>query len=456
MQLLEMQQGSVELKKGTSDSEIKKYTTKGIDVQLVDPSTGKIAEGESPYEYSKTDSSALGQEVVRTLITTLKAQGDEIHKTPEGKPDVKLSAGTNRFSVEVNYGDNVLAKNDTFKFTIDPKAGKLLFKLGNKDIPLVNIAVTDGNNDALNTVLLQKNLGLVLKKLKTEPNVTIPGEEPVAEPIEPVNEKQLTKPETKKREEIVKAMKKQGAPKDAKTYAIATAQAKKVAEELDPVGKEDDDINNDGEVDSTDKYLGKRRQAISKNIGEDLDVGHEDNEPSMLQGDVYQIAKNAAELYRALEAFEGQGEVDFPHWWQAKIIKAADDLQCAKEYLEFETREPAIDAAISTLGEAKGTCCHKCGHVHVKGTSHPTPYLTGQKNCKLSEAVTVPGDVAALQKAQTSATTMQAKSKNINNMTEFPGAFETWISSLGLPPDKATRGTLESAIRKVLVKLGYK
>ena len=65
-------------------------------------------------------------------------------------------------------------------------------------------------------------------------------------------------------------------------------------------------------------------------------------------------------------------------------------------------------------------------------------------------------DVAALGKAQTSATTVQAKAKNINNMTEFPGAFENWISNLGLPPEKVTRGTLESAIRKVLVKLGYK
>jgi hypothetical protein len=33
---------------------------------------------------------------------------------------------------------------------------------------------------------------------------------------------------------------------------------------LDPVGKEDDDINNDGKVDKTDKYLKNRRKAIAK------------------------------------------------------------------------------------------------------------------------------------------------------------------------------------------------
>lgn len=35
---------------------------------------------------------------------------------------------------------------------------------------------------------------------------------------------------------------------------------------MDAVGKEDKDINNDGKVDSTDKYLKKRRGKISKNI----------------------------------------------------------------------------------------------------------------------------------------------------------------------------------------------
>jgi len=33
-------------------------------------------------------------------------------------------------------------------------------------------------------------------------------------------------------------------------------------EGMDPVGKEDSDINNDGKTDGTDKYLMKRRKAI--------------------------------------------------------------------------------------------------------------------------------------------------------------------------------------------------
>jgi hypothetical protein len=545
-------------------------------------------------------------------VDTLKAQGDEIHKTPEGRPDVKLTAGTNRFSIEVNYGDNVNAKNDIFKFTIDPQTSKLIYKLGTNDVPIVSILkTTEGNADSVNKTLLQKNLGVVLKKLKTAPKVNDTQQEPsddeydqmaAMEPesdpsqigkyipeevtngnnlsdkfsneeilravaplgkfqkvkqylfslkksgekfntleeyikhfqnfeleVESLGEKQLTKPEVRKREEIVKAMKKQGASKSSKTYTIATAQAKKlaesyiigednwkdilsdlkrigwtiegwtaikqigdwtdrkhieleydpgytgnilwtiymgdsvvmsngefnagglsakelnreiwnnieesvtkkVAEKLDPVGKEDHDINNDGKVDSTDKYLTKRRETISQNIdevtnpeltkyvnrfvgglakmydystqdavyaimgvlrsqgwkglNEDLDLGHEDDEPGMLLGDIYGIMQSAKSLYELVTQFEGQQEVDFPHWWQAKIVNAKANLSAARQYLDYEVNKPQTQAVVAHLGEAKGTCCHKCGHVHVKGTSHPTPYLTGQKNCKFRD-----------------------------------------------------------------------
>lgn len=47
--------------------------------------------------------------------------------------------------------------------------------------------------------------------------------------------------------------------------AYQEVQEKK-EKKLDPVGKEDDDIDNDGDTDSTDKYLLNRRKAISKAI----------------------------------------------------------------------------------------------------------------------------------------------------------------------------------------------
>lgn len=44
---------------------------------------------------------------------------------------------------------------------------------------------------------------------------------------------------------------------------------KVLEEKLDPVGKEDEDINNDGKVDKTDGYLKNRRQTVSKAIAKE-------------------------------------------------------------------------------------------------------------------------------------------------------------------------------------------
>lgn len=80
-----------------------------------------------------------------------------------------------------------------------------------------------------------------------------------------------------KYERMVKHIKK-GYSKDGKltdkekSIAYATAWKKKNEEfelsekKLDPVGKEDSDIDNDGDVDKSDKYLHSRRKKVSKII----------------------------------------------------------------------------------------------------------------------------------------------------------------------------------------------
>ena len=109
-----------------------------------------------------------------------------------------------------------------------------------------------------------------------------------------------------------------------------------------------EDVTGDGKIDSKD-YLAKRDAAIKKakaEVKEDIDLGHEDNEPHMLKGDLYRIGKYAMELYQMVDQFEGQGEVDFPSWWQAMITDAATKMVKAKHYLDFELKEPAVDAAL--------------------------------------------------------------------------------------------------------------
>jgi hypothetical protein len=87
------------------------------------------------------------------------------------------------------------------------------------------------------------------------------------------------------------------------------------------------------------------------NLDEDLDLGHTDNEPHMLKADLYRIGKYAMELYKMVDKFDNDQEVDFPHWWQAKIINAKSCLVSAKHYLDFELKEPQIDAMVDVASE---------------------------------------------------------------------------------------------------------
>ena len=86
-------------------------------------------------------------------------------------------------------------------------------------------------------------------------------------------------------------------------------------------------------------------------INEDMDLGHEDDEPHMIKADLYQIGKYAMELYKMVDQFDNGQEVDFPHWWQSKIITAKNMISSAKHYLEFELKEPELNAMVDVASE---------------------------------------------------------------------------------------------------------
>jgi hypothetical protein len=71
----------------------------------------------------------------------------------------------------------------------------------------------------------------------------------------------------------------------------------------------------------------------------------------MIIADLYRIGKYAMELYAMVDGFEGKGEVDFPAWWHSKITKAQEMMVSAKHYLDFETKEPAIDAMVGVASD---------------------------------------------------------------------------------------------------------
>jgi len=526
-QLVETTQGAVELPAGTNTNDIKKMTAQGLNVKLVKPGQQlEEEEGVTPFEYSKTDSEALGQQVERALINTLKAQGDEIHRKPDGKPDVDLNAGINRFSIEVNYGDNVTAKNDIFKFTIDPQTSKLMFKLGKHTVPLIGIVrTTEGNSESFNTELLKRNLGIVLKKLKAMPKVDDQQPEPEVAPEAPQDDSlteevldeieftinglgkyssissdadtitgrdqggtvrtfskkkvELDNPgifdkqprERKPREKKPQGVRPyseaqyrkvlQGAIDDAGStefaYDIAESMildpqilarlakdypgdsAKKLQQrlqwDLEACDSPEDDYDDDHEVAENLDSVGQGDDGTN-NDREDLDIGHQDDEPGMLLSDLYGIMQSAKSLYELVSQFEGQGEVDFPHWWQAKIINAKANLSAARQYLDFEVNRPQqVNIASAALDEL--------------GVIDQKPAAPAANQAK------VPSDVAALNKA-VSTTAVAARQKNINTTTELPGAVDNFFQGIGLPPDKIKKGSILNIVSKELTKLGYK
>jgi hypothetical protein len=103
-------------------------------------------------------------------------------------------------------------------------------------------------------------------------------------------------------------------------------------EALDPVGKEDSDIDNDGDTDKSDKYLHKRRKAIGKAIAtrkEALDpVGKEDddidNDGDVDKSDSY--LKNRRKVRGAAIKVTKEGFSN----WRGDLIEVADKIKTNK------------------------------------------------------------------------------------------------------------------------------
>ena len=86
---------------------------------------------------------------------------------------------------------------------------------------------------------------------------------------------------------------------------------------------------------------------------DDLDVGHIDNEPHMLKKELARAGQMIQMLYRAVDKYDGEGEVDFPQWWQKKIIQANAMLDSAFDYIDGEEMVAKIDAVIDSADEVE-------------------------------------------------------------------------------------------------------
>ena len=175
--------------------------------------------------------------------------------------------------------------------------------------------------------------------------------------LDQVVESSHLEPDMKKRreanEKAIEDMKKTKAHKD-----MVAAARKKFDEALDPVGKEDKDIDNDGDHDKSDKYLHKRRKVISKAIStqkEALDpVGKEDkdidNDGDHDKSDKYLL--NRRKVRSKVIAKEG-----YSNWREDlsevmdTFTKSKNDEKIAEKTVKNKIKiNPSMGEAVENLG----------------------------------------------------------------------------------------------------------
>jgi hypothetical protein len=110
-------------------------------------------------------------------------------------------------------------------------------------------------------------------------------------------------------------------------------------EALDPVGKEDGDVNNDGKKDGTDKYLLNRRKAIGKAIKKKMSEGVRDMDPE----------KGTAERKARLEKKRGMKMDDHPQY-KKEEVEQVDENRAAMGRInkEYHRKKEADEMAART------------------------------------------------------------------------------------------------------------
>ena len=138
--------------------------------------------------------------------------------------------------------------------------------------------------------------------------------------------------------------------------------AKLRKESLDPVGQEDDDIDNDGDTDSSDKYLNKRRKAIGKAIAkksvkessyydpmDDDDFDHDEAEENRgVSG------KNNPKGGKVLGKKKKNVKEGFSNWRQ-DLSEVMDDIEANKQIKEKKVNNkikisPEMKESVEELG----------------------------------------------------------------------------------------------------------
>lgn len=344
------------------------------DIKSIETGDGKKIK-EEVRKYTTQESTAVGKAVAKSLLKVLRAQGDEV-------VGLKLTGiGVDKFNIHVEYGND--KGSDTFKFDLNPEGTAIILDLGTEPMELVDFVITQGNTVSMPTPELEDKLSDAMKKYVGEPSDD--EYDQMAAMQTPTDPSQLNK-------NIAEGNSEADLELIRKFMTMAETEPSKF-ERLYDQAKVQASTTNDIKfkhlvslMDRANAYYLQsmanqdRFDADREGMNED-DHLQPDDETSMAKAQLKSIQSNASKM---MDLLGDDDQLDA--WVQAKLTKAEDYLDAVAGYTESEKHEEDEEQQSNVIAvalqEKKGTCCHKCGHVHVKGTSHPTPYLTGKKSCE--------------------------------------------------------------------------
>ena len=333
------------------EEKIKELIIKSLTKEDNDPS-GEYLEGDPDEhveenvnenkEFSLKETKAISQEVAKAVVLALKEMGDSV----TGLKAKKIEP--NDFEIFTQYEDG---SDDQFSFYIDEDDTLHLTDFS-FDKPLVDVGVKSSGDAVVNVGDLSKKLVVHFKSMNEDMN-------------DPV---------------LMKMRATDGKPKINPDFE-STKNASKIKVLLSKKAEIMRDMEQEAEPEGgpiADKYgrmLTKVDDAIEKLGGnpmeEDLDIGHEDNEPQMLKAELARAGQMIQMLYKAIDKYDGQGEVDFPQWWQKKIIQANTMLDSAFDYIDGKEKVAQIDAVIDMVDEVTTDKEYEASEEEARLEKHP-------------------------------------------------------------------------------------
>lgn len=198
-------------------------------------------------------------------------------------------------------------------------------------------------------------------------------------------------------------------------FLLLLAAGKTALEATKALADENGDINFNRIIQKFREKGGDQGDIDNEKLREDLDVGHQDDEPNMLKKTMYRTAKMASMIYKELDKFDQfPNEVDFPNWWQAKLIKANDYLNSAFDYLDAEQQTAKLDAMGESAIGRQNYGARKQGGMASRGS-----FEMSKQRDRLQKAISQATDPTMKAKFQQALDNLSEKKVEVDDDTDF-------------------------------------